>query len=297
MQEYVLLLAILSQGHGLIVATTFWDRDRYLRGNLYYDLAKAAINRLAFGVAQELRPHGVASLAVSPGWMRTELVLAGQGLALLRVHRRELLVEISAFGAQRGAGAGQRRPARAAGFLPHGRPRMGRQRIEGRRHAGGSFGHRQSAKGRQRPSCAKYESDVWIRGEYGIEVESFFLLVQSKKFKVESMQNYKDLQVWKKSHELTLEIYKVTKSFPKEEIFALVSQLRRASASIPTNIAEGSGRFTKKDFASFLQISLGSAQEVEYLILLSKRKNIEFCLCFVFFLCQFGHLIFGAILL
>lgn len=87
------------------------------------------------------------------------------------------------------------------------------------------------------------------------------------------MQNYKDLQVWKKSHELTLEIYKVTKSFPKEEIFALVSQLRRASASIPTNIAEGSGRFTKKDFASFLQISLGSAQEVEYLILLSKELN------------------------
>lgn len=68
---------LVRQGHGLIVATTFWDRDRYLRGNLYYDLAKAAINRLAFGVAQEMRPHGVASLAVSPGWMRTELVLAG----------------------------------------------------------------------------------------------------------------------------------------------------------------------------------------------------------------------------
>jgi NAD(P)-dependent dehydrogenase (short-subunit alcohol dehydrogenase family) len=68
---------LVRQGHGLIVATTFWDRDHYLRGNLYYDLAKAAINRLAFGVAQELRPHGVASLAVSPGWMRTELVLAG----------------------------------------------------------------------------------------------------------------------------------------------------------------------------------------------------------------------------
>ena len=67
----------VQQGHGLIVATTFWDRGRYLRGNLYYDLAKAAINRIAYAVAQELRPHGVASLAVSPGWMRTELVLAG----------------------------------------------------------------------------------------------------------------------------------------------------------------------------------------------------------------------------
>ena len=68
---------LVEQGRGLIVATTFWDRDRYLRGNLYYDLAKAAINRLAFGLAQELRASGVASIALSPGWMRTELVLAG----------------------------------------------------------------------------------------------------------------------------------------------------------------------------------------------------------------------------
>ncbi|HEX6722239.1 MAG TPA: SDR family oxidoreductase, partial [Burkholderiaceae bacterium] len=68
---------LVQQGRGLIVATTFWDRERYLRGNLYYDLAKAAINRLAFGLAQELRASGVASVALSPGWMRTELVLAG----------------------------------------------------------------------------------------------------------------------------------------------------------------------------------------------------------------------------
>ncbi len=67
----------VRQRRGLIVSTTFWDRDRYLRGNLYYDLAKAALNRLAFGVAEELRPYGVASLAVSPGWMRTEFVLLG----------------------------------------------------------------------------------------------------------------------------------------------------------------------------------------------------------------------------
>jgi NAD(P)-dependent dehydrogenase (short-subunit alcohol dehydrogenase family) len=65
------------QQRGLIVSTTFWDRDRYLKGNLFYDLAKAAMNRLAFAVAQELRADGVTSLAVSPGWMRTELVLAG----------------------------------------------------------------------------------------------------------------------------------------------------------------------------------------------------------------------------
>lgn len=87
------------------------------------------------------------------------------------------------------------------------------------------------------------------------------------------MQNYKDLQVWKKSHEFTLEIYKVTKNFPKEEIFGVVSQLRRSGSSIPTNIAEGSGRFTQKDFANFLQISLGSSQEAEYLIFLSKELN------------------------
>jgi NAD(P)-dependent dehydrogenase (short-subunit alcohol dehydrogenase family) len=68
---------MVQQRRGLIVTTTFWDRDHYLRGNLYYDLAKAAMNRLAFGMAQELRPHGVASLAVSPGWMRTEFVLTG----------------------------------------------------------------------------------------------------------------------------------------------------------------------------------------------------------------------------
>lgn len=67
----------VAQRSGLIVTTTFWDRERYMRGNLYYDLAKAAMTRLAFGIAQELRPHGVASLAVSPGWMRTEFILLG----------------------------------------------------------------------------------------------------------------------------------------------------------------------------------------------------------------------------
>lgn len=68
---------MVAQRRGLIVTTTFDDRGRYLRGNLLYDLAKAAMRRLAFGMAEELRPHGVASVAVSPGWMRTEFVLAG----------------------------------------------------------------------------------------------------------------------------------------------------------------------------------------------------------------------------
>ena len=68
---------LIRQRRGLIVTTTFWDRDRYLKGNLLYDLAKTAMTRLAFTVGEELRPHNVTSLAVSPGWMRTELILAG----------------------------------------------------------------------------------------------------------------------------------------------------------------------------------------------------------------------------
>ncbi len=66
----------VRQRRGLIVTTTFWDRDRYIKGNLFYDLAKAAMNRLAFSVAEELRPFGVTSVALAPGWMRTEIILA-----------------------------------------------------------------------------------------------------------------------------------------------------------------------------------------------------------------------------
>ncbi|HUQ01805.1 MAG TPA: SDR family oxidoreductase [Kofleriaceae bacterium] len=67
----------VRQQRGLVVTTTYQDRDRrYVKGNLFYDLAKTTMSRLAFAVAEELRPHGVTSLAVSPGWMRTELILA-----------------------------------------------------------------------------------------------------------------------------------------------------------------------------------------------------------------------------
>jgi NAD(P)-dependent dehydrogenase (short-subunit alcohol dehydrogenase family) len=82
---------LVRQRRGLIVTTTFWDRDRYLKGNLFYDLAKAAMNRLAFGVAEELRPHGVTSLAVSPGWMRTEIILAGHKTDEQHWHERPAL--------------------------------------------------------------------------------------------------------------------------------------------------------------------------------------------------------------
>ncbi|WP_425258663.1 SDR family NAD(P)-dependent oxidoreductase [Rubrivivax sp. RP6-9] len=81
----------VRQGRGLIVTTTFWDRDRFMHGNLLYDLAKSAMTRLAFGMAQELKPHGVASVALSPGWMRTEFVLAGHQTDEGRWHERPAL--------------------------------------------------------------------------------------------------------------------------------------------------------------------------------------------------------------
>lgn len=78
------------------------------------------------------------------------------------------------------------------------------------------------------------------------------------------MKDFRNLQVWAKSHEFTLSVYSATKAFPKEELFGLTSQVRRASASIPTNIAEGCGRGSDADFSRFLQIAFGSACEVEY---------------------------------
>jgi four helix bundle protein len=84
------------------------------------------------------------------------------------------------------------------------------------------------------------------------------------------MQNYKDLQVWQKARQFTLKIYATVATFPKEEIYNLTSQIKRSSSSIPTNIAEGCGRFSQKDLANFLQIALGSSHELEYQLLLSK---------------------------
>ena len=84
------------------------------------------------------------------------------------------------------------------------------------------------------------------------------------------MQNYKELKVWGKSHQLVLDIYRVTAKFPKEEVFGVTSQIRRAAASIPANIAEGCGKNTQLDLAKFLNISLGSANEIDYFLLLCK---------------------------
>jgi four helix bundle protein len=84
------------------------------------------------------------------------------------------------------------------------------------------------------------------------------------------MQDFKNLKVWQKSHELTLEIYKVTAKFPKEELFGLTSQIRRASSSISANIAEGCGRKSDADFARFLQNAIGSASETQNHLILAK---------------------------
>lgn len=84
------------------------------------------------------------------------------------------------------------------------------------------------------------------------------------------MKHFRHLQVWEKYHELTLTVYSVTKAFPKEELFGLTSQVRPASASIPTNIAEGCGRGSDADFSRFLQVAFGSACEVEYQLQLAR---------------------------
>ncbi len=83
------------------------------------------------------------------------------------------------------------------------------------------------------------------------------------------MQNFRNLAVWTKAHSITLEIYRLTDGFPRSEMFGLSSQIRRAAASIATNLAEGCGR-TQPEFGRFLQIAFGSACEVEYQLLLAR---------------------------
>lgn len=85
------------------------------------------------------------------------------------------------------------------------------------------------------------------------------------------MKNHKELVFWKKSHQLAMEIYKITATFPKSELYGITSQLRRASLSIPTNITEGCGRESKKELKRFLVIASGSASEVEYLLYFAKE--------------------------
>jgi four helix bundle protein len=85
-----------------------------------------------------------------------------------------------------------------------------------------------------------------------------------------AMGNYRDLKVWEKAHHLTLAVYAATRAFPREELYGLTSQVRRAAVSVPANIAEGRGRYGKAEFGRFLQIALGSACELDYHLLLAR---------------------------
>jgi len=87
------------------------------------------------------------------------------------------------------------------------------------------------------------------------------------------VKTWKDLEVWQLAHTLVIKIYEISKSFPSEERYRIVDQLCRAAVSVPTNIAEGQGRYTLKEYIRFLVISRGSVEEVKYLLLLSKDLN------------------------
>jgi len=87
------------------------------------------------------------------------------------------------------------------------------------------------------------------------------------------MQDFKNLKVWEKAHSFVFKIYKITNEFPKEDQYNLVSQIRRAAVSIPTNIAEGCGKNSSIELARYCQISMGSTTELEYLLLLSNELN------------------------
>jgi four helix bundle protein len=84
------------------------------------------------------------------------------------------------------------------------------------------------------------------------------------------MEDFKNLKAWSKAHELTLAVYQRTRTFPKDEIYGLTSQIRRASASIGANIAEGCGRRSDPELKRFVQIARGSASELEYHLLLAR---------------------------
>ncbi len=85
--------------------------------------------------------------------------------------------------------------------------------------------------------------------------------------------NYKELIVWQKADELAIEVYKITKDFPKDENYGITSQLRRAALSIPTNIVEGYARRRDKELSRFINIAIGSLAEVEYLLDFSHRMD------------------------
>jgi len=85
------------------------------------------------------------------------------------------------------------------------------------------------------------------------------------------VHDYEKLEVWKKSLDLVEDVYRLTSRFPKEEVYGLTNQIRRAAVSIPSNVAEGSRRGTNKDFAQFLRVAMGSASELETQLQIADR--------------------------
>jgi four helix bundle protein len=84
------------------------------------------------------------------------------------------------------------------------------------------------------------------------------------------LRNYRDLQVWSKAYALSLDLYRLSRTFPREEIYGITSQLRRAAVSIGANLAEGCGRRTNAEMARFVRIAMGSASELDHHLLLCK---------------------------
>jgi|ERR1700740_554251 four helix bundle protein len=89
-----------------------------------------------------------------------------------------------------------------------------------------------------------------------------------------TVKDFHELKVWQKAHQLALAVYQITAAFPRGELYGLTSQLRRCSASIPANLAEGCGRNGDAEFARFCSIAMGSASELEYHLLLAKDLNL-----------------------
>jgi len=87
------------------------------------------------------------------------------------------------------------------------------------------------------------------------------------------MKDHKELDVWKQSVDLVIDVYRITKDFPKEEVYGLTNQIRRSAVSIPSNIGEGAARNTEKEFIQFLYIALGSASELETQLIISQKLN------------------------
>lgn len=85
------------------------------------------------------------------------------------------------------------------------------------------------------------------------------------------MKDFRDLKVWERAHRLAVQVYEETSRFPKNEVYGLTGQIRRAATSVPSNVAEGCGRGSDADFGRFLQMAMGSASELEYHLLLSRE--------------------------